>query len=392
MTSRQWSIVWLCVLLNFNDGIDVLSLSFAAPEIMKDWSLSKAAMGYAFSAGLAGMMIGSLLLAPWGDRIGRKKIFFLALLLISTGMLGVAISQSYLQLLLFRLLTGSGIGALLPAMAAVAAEHSNEKWRDFNVGLVQGGWPIGAILLGFISTWAIPAYGWRSIYAIAGGFSLLMMVAVALVMDEPKGSFQRSTAPPASTLLTPAYRRSTLLIWLAIFSGFFTMYTLISWTPAVVREAGLDFRQGTLAGILFNLGAALGTIGLGAVAALPRMSIRSAVLSFLTISIILLVSYGSLSIHTTAIFALVTAFGIFVQGGFNGIYAIGARVYPKAVRTTGVGLAIGVGRMGAVLGPSVFGRLADGGLSTAQLFFLFAIPLLVMGCCVFLLRSNTFAE
>ena len=150
MSSRQWSIVWLCVLLNFNDGIDVLSLSFSATDIMKEWGLDKSSMGYAFSAGLMGMMLGSLFLAPWGDRIGRKKIFFLSLLLISSGMLGVAASGSFTQLLLFRLLTGTGIGGLLPAMAAVAAEHSNEKWRDFNVGLVQGGWPIGAILIGFV--------------------------------------------------------------------------------------------------------------------------------------------------------------------------------------------------------------------------------------------------
>jgi len=392
MTARQWSIVWLCVLLNFNDGIDVLALSFSATDIMKEWGLDKSSMGYAFSAGLLGMMAGSLFLAPWGDRIGRKKIFFLSLILISSGMLGVAGSTSYPMLLACRLLTGFGIGGLLPAMAAVAAEHSNEKWRDFNVGLVQGGWPIGAILIGFICAWAIPTHGWRSIYAIAGAFSLLMLIAVALIMKEERGTFSKSTALPLRALLQPAFRRSTLLIWLAIFFGFFTMYTLISWTPAVVREAGLDFRQGTIAGILFNLGAAIGTISLGAVAKLPGMSIKKAVLSFLLIAVGMLTVYGTMDLGASLIFLLVTAFGIFVQGGFNGIYAIGSRVYPKWIRTTGVGLAIGIGRLGAVLGPTVFGKLADGGISIQHLFLLFALPLLVMMTCVFLLRTDTFAE
>ena len=257
---------------------------------------------------------------------------------------------------------------------------------------MQGGWPIGAILIGFICAWAIPTHGWRSIYAIAGAFSLLMLIAVALIMKEERGTFSKSTALPLRALLQPAFRRSTLLIWLAIFFGFFTMYTLISWTPAVVREAGLDFRQGTIAGILFNLGAAIGTISLGAVAKLPGMSIKKAVLSFLLIAVGMLTVYGTMDLGASLIFLLVTAFGIFVQGGFNGIYAIGSRVYPKWIRTTGVGLAIGIGRLGAVLGPTVFGKLADGGISIQHLFLLFALPLLVMMTCVFLLRTDTFAE
>ena len=155
--------------------------------------------------------------------------------------------------------------------------------------------------------------------------------------------------------------------------------------PAAASLAGM-FASST------NLGAAAGTISLGAVAKLPGMNIRRAVIGFLAVAVGMLILYGTTTLDAALIFVLVTGYGIFVQGGFNGIYAISSRVYPMWIRTTGVGLAIGVGRTGAVLGPTVFGKLADSGVSIQHLFLLFALPLLVMMTCIFLLRTDTFAE
>ncbi|MEP7323994.1 MAG: MFS transporter, partial [Saprospiraceae bacterium] len=108
MTGYQWLIVVLCVILNFNDGIDVLIVSYSSTDIIREWDLTKAEMGYVFSAGLLGMMVGALAIAPFGDTWGRKKIFVLSLILITSGMLFVSICSSYKQLILLRFITGSG--------------------------------------------------------------------------------------------------------------------------------------------------------------------------------------------------------------------------------------------------------------------------------------------
>lgn len=184
MTAYQMLIVAICFILNFNDGIDVLVVSFTGSEIVKEWILSKSQLGYIFSAGLGGMTIGCLFLAPFGDKIGRKPLFLISLTLITSGMLLVYFSQAYWQMLIFRVITGIGIGGILPNLAAVASEFSNKKRRDFNVGIVQAGWPLGAILTGFFTAWVVPEFGWRIPYLVAGLVSLFMLVAVYFFMPE----------------------------------------------------------------------------------------------------------------------------------------------------------------------------------------------------------------
>ncbi|MBP7643689.1 MAG: MFS transporter, partial [Saprospiraceae bacterium] len=136
MSPYQKLMVAICFILNFNDGIDVLLVSFCGPEIIKLWGLSKSEMGYIFSAGLAGMTLGCFLIAPLADSIGRRKVFLYSIAMISFGMFGVGLINDYGYMLFFRFITGLGIGGILPTMTATAAEFSNKKYRDFNVGLV----------------------------------------------------------------------------------------------------------------------------------------------------------------------------------------------------------------------------------------------------------------
>lgn len=298
MSTFQIIIVAICFVLNMNDGIDVLVVSFSGSDITKEWGLSKTEMGYVFSAGLAGMMAGAFLLAPLGDKIGRRKVFLIALTFITSGMLLVFFCTSYMQLLLLRFLTGLGIGGILPTMAATASEFSNNKNRDFNVGLVQA----------------------------------------------------------------------------------------MSWVPNIAKEAGLPFEMATYVGISLNVGAAIGTASIGWVAG--RLGLKKTVLSFMILAFAVMLIYGNFTLNTTMIFVMIFFIGIFVQGGFNGIYPTISRVYPTEIRTTGVGFSIGIGRMGAILGPTLFGVLSDAGLSIQLLFSLFSLPLLVTGLAVYSLRSK----
>jgi MFS transporter, AAHS family, 4-hydroxybenzoate transporter len=417
MSRYQLIIVAICFILNMNDGIDVLIVSFSGSDIIKEWSLSKAQLGYVFSTGLVGMTLGCFFLAPLGDNIGRRKVFIVSLILISSGMLLVGICSSYFQLLAFRFVTGIGIGGVLPTLAATASEFSNNKRRDFNVGLVQAGWPVGAILTGLFCAYAIPHFGWRFAFIFAGIISLLMLILVVFFMTNSIEFLSKKRPPnalkqfnnilvkmgqesidfipeyeietkntPIKSLFLDDYKHSTFKLWIAAFFGFLTLYTLMSWVPNIAKEAGLPFEMATYVGISLNVGAIIGTLLLGFLS--DKYGLKKVVVSFMICAFGVMMIYGNITLTTTIIFVLIGLIGIFVQGGFNGMYPILARVYPTEIRTTGVGLAVGVGRFGAILGPSLFGYLFDEGLSISNLFTVFSIPLLVTGFCVWSLKSK----
>jgi MFS transporter, AAHS family, 4-hydroxybenzoate transporter len=417
MSNFQVTIVAICFILNMNDGIDVLIVSFSGSDIIKEWGLSKAEMGYVFSMGLAGMTLGCFLIAPLADKIGRRKVFIIALILISGGMLAVSVCNAYWQLLIFRFLTGLGIGGILPTMAATASEFSNNKFRDINVALIQAGWPFGAIFTGFFCAYALPNFGWRFAFLFAGCISSLMLLLVIIFMTDsldflskkqPIKAFQKinillkkmnyeaiSSLPEKPILQAEVsvkalfefeYKNSTLKLWVAAFFGFMTLYTLMSWVPNIAKEAGLPFEMATYVGIAMNVGAALGSGTLGIFSA--KFGLKKTVFSFLLIAVSIMLIYGNITLTTAFIFILIFLIGIFVQGGFNGLWPILSRVYPTEIRTTGVGFAMGIGRFGAILGPTLFGILADKGFEIATLFSLFSLPLLVTAFFVWNLKSK----
>jgi MFS family permease len=160
----------------------------------------------------------------------------------------------------------------------------------------------------------------------------------------------------------------------------------MSWVPNIAKEAGLPFEMATYVGIALNVGAAIGTATLGVIAG--KLGLKKTVLSFMFLAFVVMLIYGNFTLNTTMIFVMIFFIGIFVQGGFNGIYPTISRVYPTEIRTTGVGFAIGVGRMGAILGPTLFGVLSDAGLGVSTLFSIFSLPLLITGICVYSLKAK----
>lgn len=384
MSWLQIGVVALCFLLNFNDGIDVLLVSFTGSEIMKEFGLTNTELGYIFSSGLGGMTAGCFILAPLGDRIGRRKIFLISLLLISLGMLLVNFSTHYGLLLVCRAITGLGIGGILPNLATVAAEFSTDKTRDFNVGIVQGGWPLGAILTGFVSAWIVPLYGWRFAYLTAGIFSLGMLVAVYVVLPESPDFLNRTNHPNQKSswrdLFVPEFRQSTIQLWLATFFGFITLYTVLSWVPILAKQSGMPFELATYIGTAMNLGAFSGVFVMGLL--IGRLGIKRVILVYVMLAFVLLNLYGNLDQDFVLKFALTFGIGFFVQGGFNTMYPASTRIYPSEIRSTGVGLAMGMGRFGAILGPSLFGLLADSGASISTRFIVFSLPIVVAGVLI----------
>jgi len=406
MTGYQVIVVAICFVLNFNDGIDVSVVSFTGSEIATEWSLSKSQLGYIFSVGLAGMTAGSFFLAPIGDRIGRNKTFLISLFLISSGMISIYFAQSYWQVLVFRLITGLGIGGILPNLATLVSEFSNRRHRDFSVGFVQAGWPLGSILTGFFVAWVVPEFGWRFTYLAAGLMSFAMLIAVYfwlpeslvfLVKNQPTNAKQKIntilgrigqqplgampgppeqlTTPSIRSLFTTEFKSSTWLLWLAIFFGFLTLYTLLSWVPNIAKDAGMPFETATYLGAVLNVGSFSGVVVMGL--SIRHLGVRRVIVTFMTLAFLVMVCFGNLSLNYLAMFMLTYFIGFLVQGGFNTFYPASTRIYPENIRSTGVGLAMGVGRFGAIIGPAVFGMLTDAGFSLATRFTIFSVPMLI---------------
>ncbi|MHA6782263.1 MFS transporter [Pseudonocardia saturnea] len=159
MTRFQWSIVVVCVLLNMIDGFDVLVMAFTASSVTAEWGLTGAQTGLLLSAGLVGMALGSLLVAPWADRVGRRPIILGCLAVASAAMLASSISQNAVQLGLLRVITGVGIGGILASSNVISSEYASRRWRGFAVSLNSTGYALGATLGGVVAAVLIGGAG-----------------------------------------------------------------------------------------------------------------------------------------------------------------------------------------------------------------------------------------
>lgn len=160
----------------------------------------------------------------------------------------------------------------------------------------------------------------------------------------------------------------------------------MSWVPNIAKDAGLPFEMATYVGIAMNIGAALGSGTLGLFAS--KFGLKRTVMFALICAFTVMQIYGNITLSISLIFIIIFLIGIFVQGGFNGLWPVISRVYPSEIRSTGVGLSFGIGRFGAIIGPYIFGIFSDAGLSTPALFIIFSIPLLVTLTCVWSLNSK----
>ena len=412
----QYSTILVCFIMNILDGMDVLVISYCAPAIAEAWGVGPEALGIVFSAGLAGMTLGALFLAPFADRIGRKNMILLSAFLMGTSIFLTAWSESVGMLIVLRFLSGIGIGSMLASTAALTAEYTPNKTRDFWVSAVISGYPVGAVLSGLVAAAVVPESGWQRMFQLAGMASFVTLPLIFLFLSEslefylsqqPKHALARannilrkmgretldvlpdippkSAGIPVKELMTEEYRIPTFQLWLALFLSFATLYFLTSWIPKLAANTGLSMELAIYAGTVFNVGAFIGIITQGYFSS--RIGLKKTIAIFFLATAILMAIFRMFtdSDWLLAVFALL---GFGIQGGFVGLYAVAARMYKTEFRTTGVGWAIGIGRLGGIIGPAVGGFLIGAGLSMSDNFLIFAIPTILAGAVTFYLSSK----
>lgn len=415
-TRLQIMVIAICTGINMLDGMDVLIMSYIAPAMAEDWRVSFEVLGIIFSAGLVGMMFGSIVMAPLADVIGRRPVILGALVLITLGSFGTGLVQTIPAFMGFRLVTGIGIGTLLASVAALVSEYAPPGKRSIAIGCFQAGYPIGAVLTGLVSIWSIPRFGWQAtLLGTAVVSAVVLPFAYALLpesMDflqnrQPRRALARinvlrirmhesplDTLPPrrvrgslpkVGNLFTGGLWKSTLTLWLSIFLGYLVLYFVTSWIPRLAVEAGLSAANSLFAGAIFNVGGIIGTTSIGWLAV--RRDIGWLIRSYMVAGAVLLVVFSQ-PMPLVAVLGVAVGMGLAIMGGFSGFYSLAAKIYPSEVRSSGIGWAIGIGRGGSVIGPLLGGFLLGQELPLWTVFLCFAIPLALSGVLAALVRGR----
>ena len=386
ITALQLTVIAVCVGLNMLDGFDVLAMSFAASGVKADWHLHDSQLGALLSAGLIGMGLGSLTLGPCADRWGRRIIVLLSVAVAGLGMLSSALAHDYAELLSLRVLTGIGIGGTIASVAVIVSEYAPEKLRGTALAVYATGYSIGATIGGALAAYAIPRYGWRAAFVIGGTLSLLMLPLAWRKLPESlefrSVSSQRDRSS-VGTQLRLLIRPTTLLVWILFFCTMAGFYFILSWTPRLLNAAGLSAAQGMTGGVLLNLGGIAGC-GLFALAA-SRVDTHRLLLGALIGSALSIVVFGLVMSRLGIALWTALLLGIIANAAMAGLYAVGPPLYPTAVRTTGMGWAIGIGRFGAILAPLASGALLERGWLPAQLYYFFSASFVVAAAAIFLI-------
>lgn len=409
MSRFQVVAILVCIVINMLDGFDVLVIAFAAPSISAEWQLSDASLGWLLSSGLFGMALGSLVLGPLADKLGRRRLILACLFIISTGMLLSAFSQDVRQLTAMRLLTGLGIGGILPGLNTVVSEYSSLRWRSFWVSFLQTGYPIGATLGGILTVYLIAEFGWRSAFLLGavGSFAMIPMVwkflpesLDYLLTSRPTDALRQinhllvrmgrteidqlpdvsSASAGAKTgyadLFSSALLRNrTILLCTAFFVMMLTFYFVMSWTPKILVDSGLSVEQGISGGIILNLGGIIGSLLLGVLSS--RLPLLRLILVYVVLTAILMILFAQNSGQIGVMVIVAVCLGFFMFGSMVGLYALAPHLYPTQSRSAGISLAIGLGRTGGVAAPILAGFIFEAGVEKTAGYIWFALPLII---------------
>jgi benzoate transport len=418
MGGFQIVAVLICVALNALDGFDVLAITFAGPGISKEWALGPGALGIVISTGLVGMGLGSLLVAPIADNIGRRPMILLCLAVMATGMFLSATAHNVYALAVWRVATGLGIGGMLASINAMVAEYANDQRRDLCVSLNTIGYPIGGVLGGMAAAWLLAHYDWRAVFIFGGVVSAIFLPVVWLRLPESIEFLAMKRAPDALPRINAILKRMghqaadvlntttqtqgnlldifkggllprTVIVCSAYFLHIMTFYYALGWIPSIVASLGYPPAVGAAVSVWTNLGGIIGGTVLGYFA--RRFGLKPLTVFVMLATAGMLVIFGRTSPDLNSLKAVAFTFGFFLFGAMVGLYATLARVYPTHVRATGTGFAIGLGRVGGMLGPAIGGWLMTIGMSRPNITATMALGSFLAALVMLLLPASIIA-
>ena len=376
--------IGLCFLVALMEGLDLQASGIAAQGMAAAFQLDKLHMGWVFSAGIFGLLPGAFLGGLLADRIGRKRVLMASVALFGLFSLVTTMAWDFNSLLVARCLTGVGLGAALPNLIALSSEVAAPRLRGTAVSLMYCGVPLGAALAAGIGI-ADLAGGWQVVFYVGGVVPLLIVPMLGLYLPESALFRSIKDTPPASVvqgLFRDGAALPTAMIWVSFFFTLMVVYILINWLPSLLVGQGFSGRQASWVMLALQIGAATGTLLLGwFMDRLPAWALSA--LIYLGI----LASLTALGLATEMQSMLVAGFvaGFFATGGQCVLYALAPHFYRSSVRTTGVGCAVAIGRLGAMNGPLVAGKMLALGTGTTGVMLASAPGIVIAALAMFYL-------
>ncbi|MCP3472273.1 MFS transporter [Bradyrhizobium sp. CCGUVB1N3] len=415
----QLLILVLCAWIALLDGFDTQAIAYVAPVIAEQWGIAMAGFGPIFGAGLAGLTVGAFVLSPAADRFGRKSVILLSVLLFGIFALGTARATTLNELLVYRFLTGLGLGGAMPNIIALTSEYAPKRMRALLIAIMFCGFPLGSTIGGVISAPLIGALGWQAVFVVGGVLPLVTLIVLLVwlpesirylmtrdVADEQIASLlvrldpaispsaasryvmhgSKASGFPVTKLLGEGRASMTVLLWIAFFMNLLVMYFLVNWMPSLLKASGLPLNIAILSTAVLNAGGVVGAIVLGRF--VDRLDPYLVLGGAYSASALFIagIAFGSANVWTLMTSTFLAGFG--VVGAQIGMNALAAGLYPTEIRSTGVGWALGVGRIGSIIGPVAGGVLLGFGWNAQSVVLAAAVPAVLAGLAVIALRRR----
>jgi AAHS family 4-hydroxybenzoate transporter-like MFS transporter len=411
LSSFQVRTISLCAMVLLLDGFDTQCIGFLAPAIAKELSLPMKEFGPVFSAALIGLMIGALSSGPMADRLGRKIVVIGSALTFAFFTILTARAATLQEFVIFRFLTGLGLGGAMPNVVALTSEYTPRRLQPILVSGLFAGMPLGALVASLLSAKMLPIWGWRSVFYMGGLLPLVIgLVLIKLlpesvrflaatgadplkverIMKRISPDLERveirvpppareSTGIPVKYLFTERRASGTILLWIPFFMNLLLLYFFVNWLPGLLTTAGLPISAGVTAAGIFSLGGLTGSLVQGKL--MKMYGAFATIFGEFSLSVLLILLMASATSWAATMIATLIL-GITIQGGQAGLNALSASYYPTAVRSTGVGWALGVGRVGSIVGPMLAGMLLSLDWTAPQIFLAGTIPALIAALAV----------
>jgi putative MFS transporter len=372
------------------DALDVGLVSFIMAALIKEWSLSPAQVGWLGVINSTGMALGALLFGLLADRIGRKKVFIITLLMFSIASGLSAASTTLAMLLVLRFFIGMGLGGELPVASTLVSENVPAHARGKFVVLLESFWAVGWILAALIAYFVIPSYGWR-VAMLLGALPAFYAVYLRLHLPDsgrfaPQTAERFSFAGNMAQLFAPPYRRATITLWLLWFSVVFSYYGMFLWLPSVVVLKGFGLVKSFEYVLIMTLAQLPGYFS--AAWLIERFGRKFVLITYLLGTALSAYLFGNA--HSVAQLLIAgSLLSFFNLGAWGALYAYTPEQYPDAIRATGAGTAAAIGRVGGIFGPLVPGFLLDPKTDIQAIFWVFCAVIVLGVIAVAVLGRET---
>lgn len=404
LSPLQWLVFTLGFLVFFCDGLDTGIIGFIAPALLDDWGISKPQLAPVLSAALVGMSIGAILSGPLADKFGRKKVITFTTLLFGAFTVLCGFATSTQELMIYRFITGIGLGAAMPNISTIVSEYMPAKRKAFLTGLAGCGFMLGISCGGLLSAYLLESLGWAQVIIIGGVVPLILVIILLVKLPEsPQYLIKNNQSSKAQHILemiqgkpfpdritirlahteiqsaqSPVkqvlskYLVSSSMLWLCCFMSLLVFYLLTSWMPVILKTAGFTTQQFSLIAAIFPFGGVIGAIIMGWY--MDKTNPNTVIRYSYLIAFGLFIVAGFLSSDIFFFGLTIFLIGALLTGAQSSLLPLAAISYPSTCRAVGVSWMHGIGRIGAILGAFFGSLIFTFDLSLSGLFYILAIP------------------